>query len=424
MLGPMTDVDIFFRFGVALSIGVLVGLQREFAGEGRGREFSAGMRTFGLIGLCGCGGAMVSTLMQSPWPFVSVLLVLGLLITVIHYFDESQGRTGYTTKISALLTVIAGALAYLDRVSLAVAIGVTTTVMLSVKPQLHRFVQRVTEADIAATLKFAVITAIVLPVLPNRAYGPPPFDLFNPLKTWLFVVFVSAISFAGYVLIKVAGARRGIGLTGLLGGIASSTAVTLSFTQRSREVSELSRPFALAILMAWTVMFARVVTIAAVLNSSVAKSLWLPALLPTLVGGAYCIYLYRTERKPENSEGVSFTNPFELGSAITFGLVFVVILFLSNLARLYFGNAGIYVSSFVSGLADVDAIALSMTRFASDPQMLSPSVGARAIVIAVFANTALKGAVVLLGGAQPLRHALLPGYLLMLLACVGGVALV
>jgi uncharacterized membrane protein (DUF4010 family) len=280
------------------------------------------------------------------------------------------------------------------------------------------FVRRITREDIYATLKFAVITAIVLPVLPNRTFGPPPLDVLNPYKIWLMVVFISGISFLGYVLVKVVGSRQGIGLTGLLGGLVSSTAVTLSFAQRSQRESELAKPFALAITVAWTVMFSRVLVEVAALNAALLRVLWVPMAASAAAGLLYCVYLYFAQRTEEEGE-VAFSNPFELGPAVKFGLLYAVILLISKAAQMYLGNTGVYLSSIVAGLADVDAITLSMAELSGVAGGLDLSTAARAIVLAAMSNTAVKGGIVLTGGSLALRRALLPAFGMMLVTGIG-----
>jgi uncharacterized membrane protein (DUF4010 family) len=416
----MTDTSLFFRFGVSCAIGILVGIQREFSSEQHTRELAAGVRTFGLLGLVGCSAALLSDLLHSPLPLVAVILTLAAFSAISYYLDAVAGKPGLTTKVSMVLTLCAGALAYWQQTTtLAVALAVTTAVILSIKIPLHRFVKHLTRDDISASLKFAVITAIVLPVLPDRTFGPAPFDIFNPLKLWLFVVFISAISFIGYVLIKVVGAKKGIGLTGLLGGMASSTAVTLSFTGKSRERPDLARPFALAITIAWTVMFVRVLAVVAVLNIALIKPILLPVAGSIVAGLACCAYLYRAQRT-EHRHDVAFANPFELGLAIKFGLLFAVILLFSRAMQVSFGDAGVYASSFLSGMADVDAIAFSMARLGRGIGGIDPAIAARAIVLAAVANTLVKGCIVLFTGAPGLKKAILPGFILMTAA---GIAL-
>jgi uncharacterized membrane protein (DUF4010 family) len=411
----MEHTNLFYRFGAALVIGILVGLQREYAYGDPDREMFAGARTFALMGLIGCTAALVADLLASPWAFIGIVLLLGAFITVAYFISAWRGEVGLTTEVSALMTILAGALCYWDYLTLAAAIAVAMTVLLSLKLEMQTFIRRITREDVYATLKFAVITAIVLPVLPNQTFGPPPLDVLNPYKIWLMVVFISGISFLGYVLIKVVGARQGISLTGLLGGVVSSTAVTLSFAQRSQERTELAKPFALAITVAWTVMFFRVVLEVAVLNIVLLRVLWLPMVASTVAGLAYCAYLYFSQRTDEEG-GVVFSNPFELGPAVKFGLIYAVILLVSKAAQTYLGNTGVYLSSIVAGAADVDAITLSMAELSSTAGGVDLGTAARAIVLAAMSNTAVKGSIVLTSGAPALRRALLPGLVLVLVA--------
>ncbi len=407
---------LFYRFGVALFIGVLVGLQREAAadeGADRSSKMFAGVRTFALLSLAGCTAAFVAEQLGLPWAFIGIILPLGALITAAYVITGLRGDVGLTTEVAAIIVLLAGALCFWDQLALAVALGVVTTALLSFKLELHGFAERLTREDIVATLKFAIITAIILPVLPNESFGPPPFDVLNPYKIWLMVVLISGISFLGYVLIKLVGSRQGIGLTGLLGGLASSTAVTLSFSQRSQKESGFSKPFALAILIAWTIMFGRVLVEVAVTNLPLLAVVWLPITVAGLAGLAYGIYLYFAPRSSE-AGGVTISNPFELGPAITFGLLYGLILLVARAAQFYFGDTGVYLSSVLSGLADVDAITLSMAELSSSGNV-ELSTAARAIVLATMSNTVVKGGIVLSSGSAALRRSLLPGFLLILI---------
>ena len=314
---------------------------------------------------------------------------------------------GLTSEVAATVVFICGALAYWDYLELAAALAVVTFGFLTLKPQLHRLAQRISSEDLYATLKFAVISLIVLPVLPNQTYGPPPFDAFNPYRTWLMVVFISGISFLGYVLIKVIGPRRGIGLTGLLGGLASSTAVTLSFSERSQDHPDLARPFALAITLAWTMMFGRVIVEVAVLNRALLEALWLPMAAGMAAGLVFCAYYYLIQRTDEGSD-VELANPFELGPAIKFGILYAVILVVAKAAQFYFQDAGLYAAAAVAGLADVDAITLSMAELAGADGGIGIPTATRAVVLAAISNTVVKGGIALSIGAVTLRRALLP----------------
>lgn len=414
----MEQHTLFYRFGIALFIGILVGLQREHAFEMHRDEAhdvsrsSAGVRTFALMSLAGAVAAMAADLLRAPAVFLGIVASLTILITVSYFITSARGEVGITTEVSAVVTILAGALCYWDQLALAAAIGVTTTVLLSLKFEMQGFVARLTREDILAALKFAVITAIILPILPNDTFGPPPFDVLNPYRIWLMVVLISGISFLGYVLIKLVGTPHGIVLTGLLGGLASSTAVTLSFTERSRRTSELAKPFALAITLAWAVMFARVLVWTGTLNPALLRVVWLPIVAAGAAGLAYGAYLYFAPQTADE-EDVNIANPFELGPAIKFGLLYAVISVLSRGAQYYFGDTGVYISSVVSGLADVDAITLSMAQLSQSAE-LELGTAARAIVLATMSNTVVKGGIVLSGGTATLRKAILPAVILIL----------
>lgn len=412
----MEQTAIFYRFGVALFIGILVGLQREYSYDEeekpKQRTF-AGVRTFALMGLTGCTAAFAADQLDTAWAFIGLIVPLGALITVAYAITASRGEIGVTTEVAAVLIILTGALCYWDQLALAVALGVVTTTLLSFKGELHGFVERISREDIIATLKFAIITAIFLPVLPNQAIWQAPFDVLNPYKIWLMVVLISGISFLGYILIKLVGSRQGIGLTGLLGGLASSTAVTLSFSQRSQSQERLAKPFAVAITIGWTVMFARILVEVSATNVALLRVVWVPIAAAGAVALASGAYLYLAARTDETGE-VAVTNPFELGPAITFGLLYGLILLVARAAQLYFGNTGVYVSSILSGLADVDAITLSMAEL-SNQGNIEVATAARAIVFAAMSNTVVKGGIVISSGSAALRRAMAPVFVLILL---------
>lgn len=403
---------LFYRFGAALAIGLLIGLEREHAASREQEKTSAGVRTFPLLSLAGCLAMLLSETLASPLAFVAVAALTGTLVALSYAVCARQGQIGMTTEVSAVLTFLLGAVCYSEQFALAAAITVVMMVLLSLKPEMRTLAKKLSQADIYATLKFAVITAIVLPVLPNRTFGP--LDVLNPYKIWLMVIFISGISFLGYLLIKIVGPRQGIGLTGLLGGLASSTAVTLSFSQRSNREKALAKPFAMAIMIAWTVMFMRVLVVVSALNRPLLNVLWLPLGIAAVVGLGYCGYLFMAQRTRETGD-VDFANPFELGPALRFGLAYAVILFVAKAAQVYLGEAGIYLSSVIAGLTDVDAITLSLAQLSGGSTgAIDLVTAARGIVFACISNTVVKGGMVLASGARELRRALLPGFLTML----------
>ena len=413
----MTELQLFTRFGAALAIGFLIGLQREFASGTRSQEIVAGERTFALMGVVGALAAMAADQLDAPLAFFGVILLLGRFSAVAYFIDAWRGFVGLTTEVAIIITILIGALCYWGYLSLAMALGIATTALLSLKLETDRFVRSLTREDIFAALQFAVISAIILPILPNQSFLPPPFDVLNPFKIWLMVVFISGISFLGYVAIKIVGPEQGIGLTGFLGGLVSSTAVTLSFSDRSSREPNLSKPFALAIMIAWTVMFSRVLIEVGVLNRQLLGMVWKPLTAAGLVGLLYGGYLFFSQRAAEKGN-MDFSNPFDLKSAIKFGLLYGLVLLISRAAQMYFGDTGILISSLLSGIADVDAITLSMAEL-SNTGDVELHIASRAVVIATMSNTVVKGIIALMGGSAVLRKALLPGLLAMTATGIG-----
>lgn len=419
-------IQLFYRFGVALVLGFFMGLQREYAhrsDEDTDGELLAGARTFPIIALLGAASALAARELGGAVPFAVMALVVGGLLAVGHFWRARERSTGLTTEMAALVAFVTGALCFWGYVRLAAALGVVTAVLLSLKVQTHTFARRISSEDVYATLKFAVITVIVLPLLPRQGYGPAPFDVLVPYNVWLMVVLISGISFLGYVLIQVVGPRRGVGLTGILGGLASSTAVTLSVAERSRDSTGLDRPFALAVLLAWAIMYVRVIVEVGVVHPPLLAVVWPSVVGVCVVSLAYCGYLYAVQPSKEQDEPATVRNPFRLAPALTFGVLYAVILVVSNGAQSYFGDAGVYVSSVVAGLADVDAITLSMARLHESGDV-GAETATRAILIAAAANTVLKAGIVAGAGTRGLRRAVVPGVLLILVATTIAVVLV
>jgi uncharacterized membrane protein (DUF4010 family) len=420
------QLQLFYRFGVAVILGFFMGLQREYAYRKRREEegeLMAGARTFPIIALLGAASALGATELGSAWPFAMTVIAVGVLLAVGHFWQAREREMGLTTEMAALVAFFTGALCFWGDLRLAAALGVGTAVLLSLKVQTHRFARRIDSEDVFATLKFAVITVIVLPLLPKEGYGPAPFDVLVPYNVWLMVVLISGISFLGYVLIQVIGPRRGVSLTGILGGLASSTAVTLSVAERSRDTEGLDRPFALAVLLAWAIMYVRVIVEVGVVHPPMLATVWAPVVGVCAASLIYCGYLYLVQPSGEQEEPQTVRNPFRLAPAITFGVLYAAILVVTNWAQGYSGDAGVYLSSLGAGLADVDAITLSMAQL-NQKGDLDARTATRAIVIAAAANTVLKGGIVAATGTRGLRRAVVPGLILIVLASAVAVMLV
>lgn len=418
-----SQADLFYRFMAALALGILIGLERENAAKDQGAKIFAGIRTFSLIALTGCTAALLSDILSSPWPLVATIIAVGGVVVSAYVVLTRNGDFGSTSEVAALIALLLGALCYFEYLALAAALAVATTVLLSLKPAMHNFARHVSRDDVYATLKFAVITAIVLPLLPNRTFGPPPFDALNPYRIWLMVVFISGISFTGYVLMHLVNVRNGVGLTGFLGGLVSSTAVTLSFSQRSRKQSDLAHPFAIAITIAWAMMFLRVLIAVAVLNRSLLADIWLPLVASGSVLLAYAAFLY-FRRVDTTAESVELVNPFELGPALAFGALYAAILLVSRTAQLYLGDVGLYLSSIIAGLVDVNAITLSMAELSGHAGEIALNTAANAVILAVLSNTVAKALMVFAAGSPALRWAMTPSVVLGLVTTAGVALLV
>jgi uncharacterized membrane protein (DUF4010 family) len=399
------DLDTAWQLGAALGFGVLIGLERERT-RGEQRAF-AGVRTFSLVALIGAVAVYAGEQSGLPWLVGPAFLAVAALVVAAYHLSARDGDIGATTEVCVLLTFFIGGLCAWEEVGVAGAVAVATMLLLALKGWLHELAERIEPADVAATLKFAIITLIVLPLVPDKSYGPPELEVINPYKTWLMVVLIAGLNFAGYILVKVMGREHGLGITGLLGGLISSTAVTLSFSQRSRMEPGLAPVLALAILLAWTVMFFRVVVEVGVVNISLAKGVVPGMLLMGTVSLAICLLLWRRGRSTEKAEVESGNNPFELGEAIKFGGLFAVVIFAASAAQTYFGDTGLYLAGALAGLTDVDAIALSMANLAlQDPA--SSGAAARTVVIAVISNTMVKCGIAVWLGASSMRRAMIP----------------
>jgi uncharacterized membrane protein (DUF4010 family) len=412
-------LTLALRFGAALALGVLIGLERE---RNKPEAGFAGVRTFGLIALAGAVAAFVDTAMGRPWLALAVFTAVAALVVVSYAVTARFGELGITTEVSALLAFLLGFLCVSGQIGSAAGLAVASGAILALKEWLHRLAGRIESADVEATLKFAIVSIIILPLVPDMNYGPAPLDVINPYKIWLMVVLISGLNFASYLLVKIVGAEHGIGLTGILGGLVSSTAVTLGFSQRSRQEPAQATPLALGILVAWTVMFLRVVVLVSAVDRGLAPRIALAMSafgVPSLV---ICWLLWRRGRSSEKALVSAGENPFELGVAIRFGLIFGVITFVAKAAQVYLGDAGLYLAGAIAGLTDVDAIALSMSQLSlADPVNAEPA--SRAIVIAVASNTLFKAGMVASLGAPGLRRVILGATGVILLAAAVSAAL-
>lgn len=398
----MSTSTIFLKFAVSCVLGMLIGLEREYSQKAE--EPFAGVRTFALVSMFGTLIAILSE--KNPWLLPAGFIVFGFLVTIGYYVSTLDNKDfGATTEIASLVVFIIGVAVYYLKMEVVVAVSITTTVILSSKEQLHQLASKIEPRDIVATLKFAIVAFIILPVLPNHAYGP--FGAFNPYKTWFMIILISGISFIGYVAVKSLGAQKGIGITAALGALVSSTAVTVTFSRKSKELPVLSAYFSMAVTLASAIMFTRVMIEIAAVNRALLPSAMIPLVSMAVVGMTYCAYLYFGSKR-ETTESPKFSNPFELMEAIKFGLIYAGIVFLIKAARQYTGDAGIYLVSAISGLTDVDAITLSVCEAAKTG--LQTPVAVKAITLAVISNTAIKGVLAFSLGSKLLAKKVSVGF--------------
>lgn len=411
------NLEALQRMIIALVLGGLVGLEREHAQAGTRQIQLGGVRTFPILALLGAISAFASQWVS--WFFMAGFLTVSLLLIISYYYTAKEDP-GMTTELSALVVFLIGAVAQWGEIHLAAALAIVLTALLALKRPLHEMTTRLGEDDLYATLKFVTVTIIVLPLLPDKAYGP--LSVFNPYKLGLMVVLIATIGFAGFFMIRMLGTRVGIILMGLLGGLVSSTAVTLSCAERSRRNPSLSSAYALATGIACTMMFPRVWFEALVINPALGRQLAIPIGIATTLG-ILVIAVGILRLKSQHEEEVAVTNPFRLMPAVKFGLMLTAILFLAKIAQLYLGNLGVYIASAAAGLTDVDAITLSMARLSFDPEPENPvsiETALTSILLAAAVNTTVKGSLAFTSKAPAFRLAVMPIFIVLLVGAVGG----
>jgi uncharacterized membrane protein (DUF4010 family) len=405
-----TNLQIAYYGAMTLLMGLLIGLEREHS-QKPDESLFAGVRTFPLITLIGFLSGLVARA-GSGW-VLPVALAGVCAISVAAYVVTARGpHRGATTEFVAILAFVLGALTAFDYLIPAATFAVVTTLILSMKAPLHELAEKIQKDEIFAILKFGIVTVIVLPLLPNRAFGP--FEVLNPRLIWWLVVLISAISMVGYVSMRFWGARQGVTVTGFLGGLASSTATTFGLSRKARDAgASTARYFALGIVIASTIMFVRVLILASVIHPALGWSLALPIAFPTALGAALGLVLWR-KKEGQAEAKLEMKNPMELGQALQFGLLFAVVLFVARAAHHYFGSAGVYVASALAGLTDVDAITISAARLALD-HVLSYSTANASILLACATNTLVKGSIAVVIGGRSLQRVIGPIFLALFL---------
>ncbi len=392
------DQQVLVAFAAAAGLGGVVGLERQLARKAEGAY--AGARTFALYGVWGAAAAWLGD--RYGVGSFAVLAAAFLALVIAEYVVASVrgGDVGTTTEAAALVVFVVGTLAWSEEWVAATAVTVGLTALLRSKEFLHSLSERFSDDDVQAVLQFAVITAVVLPLVPNRDLGP--FEAFNPFETWLMVCLVSAIGLVGYLGLRLLG-ERGLGVTGLAGGVVSSTAVTLGFSRLSRDQDHLRPVLAAGILGASAIMYPRVLIEAQVVSPPLARELALPLVVigigMLIVAG---VWLTRPSER-EATGGPTFRNPLTLTTALQFGALYAAIVFLAAALIDNVSADSLVLLGAASGITDVDAITLSTANLVQDG--LDTQVAARVVLAAVTVNTAVKGALVLMLGSRRLAVA-------------------
>ncbi len=415
------ELEFTKRLAAALIAGLLVGTERGWK-ERALKEGSrvAGIRTFGLLGfLGGLVGVMAHGfgIMAFGLGFVGVSLLLAASYMVSA--EAVENDLGITTEVAALLTFSLGALAGVGYTRIAISGAVVAVFLLGMKPVLHGWLKTLEANELEAAVKLLFISVVMLPILPNKGYGP--WNSLNPYEIWWMVVLVASISFVGYFAIKITGPRFGVLLTAISGGLVSSTAVTLDLSKAAKRHPDSSNLMAAGIVAASATMFPRILIEVAVVNDAMVRSISVPMIVMTVVAYAVAFILWYDSRNGEKSETLNLENPVELATAIKFGAFLALIMVLANALKNWFGPSGIYSLAAFSGISDVDAITLSLSRMAKAE--LSNQIASHGIILAAIVNTIVKGGIAIFIGGPVMIRRVGFGFLVVLLAGLGAMAL-
>lgn len=390
--------DLFHRLGIALAIGLLVGLERGWRSRDEAEgERTAGLRTYALVGLLGGASGALSS-MSSPVVLAAIFASFALAFTLFSWLEAASERNfSVTGVVAGLLTFALGALAVLGDARAAVGAAVAMTLVLALKAPLHSWLRRIKWPELRAALILLVMSFLLLPLLPDRPIDP--WQVFNPAEIWLFAILIAGMSFAGYVAVRTLGQQRGIAVAAFAGGMTSSTATTLSMARLARRYPDASRLLAGGVLIAGMSMLTRVLLIAAALNMKIAAALALPLISATLVlMVASAMLMLRVDRRetPQATTLLEIKNPLELGLAIKLAAVIGAVMIAAKMLLAALGAPGLYLLAAVSGIVDVDALTLSMARL-GDAQTND---AVSAILLAVGTNTAAKAAIATFTGGR------------------------
>ncbi|SKB61407.1 MgtC/SapB family protein [Maribacter arcticus] len=379
---------------ISMGIGLIVGLEREYNNLKRESGF-AGIRAFPIVAILGFSLGSLTELF-SFWLSIVGLGTFILFLGFNHFYKEEHSfERSFTTNLALIATFVLGLMVSAEYYRNAVATAVIIVTLLSLKTRFHSVISNITSEELFAFVKFSIIALLILPFLPNNTYGPN--DLVNPFEIGSIIAIVSFLNFIGYFLVKFVGSKRGILLTAILGGLISSTAVTWSYASRSIESPELSRKYAAGIIIASAIMFPRLALLIYIFNSSLLYYLALPFSIFTF-GCLIMSLILIKEGTNKSDTNLKLGNPMNLLNAIGFGFIYVIILFAVFYSNKYFGENGLYYSALIAGLADTDAITISLAKFALDGERLK--LASSVIVVAIMSNMLVKLGITVFKGSK------------------------
>jgi uncharacterized membrane protein (DUF4010 family) len=366
-----------------LALGALVGVEREKRGKG---ELPEGLRTFMLVCLLGVLSGFFSDVLKSSLPFLISFFSVAALTALGYVAKTKRGHLGLTTEMAFLTMFAIGFIIFFENYPyfLSISLGILLTFILIFKELMHRFAKHLKIKEIRDAVIFAILTFIILPMLPNRTVDS--FNALNPFLIWLSLVLVLSIGFVGYIAIKIFGAKMGLVLTGLFGGLASSTAVSISMAEKVRENKKILYSAAFAVIIASSTMFLRAIFVSSIINYNVGFILLIPFTI--IAFGGYLLSYLSWRKSLKEKAVLEIGSPLALKPAIKFTIFFVVILLFSKLAQNYFGQAGIYLVAIIAGLVELDAINISLSSLALSS--LSPFLAIEGIILACMSNTVSK----------------------------------
>lgn len=371
------------RFLVAIALGFLVGLERESRGNALSSKLTAGVRTYTLTSMFGFGCAWLYRLNIEVIIPVGII-VIGGMVLASYFAKQKSGAVGWTSEIAVLLIFIVGVLSLLADVWIAMALGIFTTLLLSEKAELEGYIDKLDKSEFLAVVKFLIVTIIILPTLPDKEYTQ--FNL-NPYRIWLIVILVSSIGFVGYFLMKKFGNKVGLWLSGLLGGIVSSTAVSIAMGNIAKKNDHLANRAFQATILASGVMYLRILVIIYLLNAGLAIGIWWKLVLLSCAGFILAIFIRDKSSEPAPDSISTIHNPFEIKPAVFFAFLFVLLSIITIWVKQLFGSSGLLVLSAIVGVTDIDPFILSIIS----QQVPVENIISSAIIISMMSNTIIKG---------------------------------